>query len=146
MQDSLVGRRLAVTLSSLLNVMESQQQYWKITDFCLEHLIRLAKRFDSVVGWLHANGQKLSWMLDWLVLHPNPPRAGEGMQMHKPNRHESLGSSYGPTGLSTIKKKQALDAIKDGQPLEQLLEPETEAGACALGYSMCASVCVCSFI
>jgi len=126
-RDSLSTKRLAVTLSSLMNVMESQQQFWKITDFCIEHLIRLAKKFDPAYLWLHNNGNKLSWMLDWLLLHPNPPRTGEGMQMHKPNRHESLGSSYGPTGISTIKKKAALDAIKDGMQLEKLLEPETDA-------------------
>ena len=144
-RDSLAPRRLALTLSSLLNAMESQQQYWKMTDFCIEHLIRLAKRYESVYVWLNANGQKLSWMLDWLFMHANPPRqadlvlagggvapvgaAGTGIQMHKPHRHEKLAPSYGPTGISTVRKKAALDAIKDGLALEKLLEPETEADA-----------------
>jgi len=71
-----------------------------------------------VYVWLNANGNKLDWMLTWLHLHPQPPRMGEQqIVMYKPGRPESLASSYQATGLPTNKKKDLLDDIKEGRPL-----------------------------
>lgn len=43
-EDSLQNQRIDWCLSSLLSIMEIQSRFWKITDLCTEHLIRMAKR------------------------------------------------------------------------------------------------------
>jgi hypothetical protein len=69
-------------------------------------------------------------MLDWLSVHPQPPRMGlDNIQMHKPGRHESLGNAYAATGLPTLKKKACLDAIKDKTAWDRKVDSDTEADA-----------------
>jgi hypothetical protein len=76
MKDSLASKRLEWLLSSLLAVMAQQQRYWKITDYCIEHLIRLARRHAPVYRWLFQHGSKLDFILNWLFLYPMCPRDG----------------------------------------------------------------------
>lgn len=85
--DSLTASRHSMLLSALLRVMEAQSAYWKPTEFCIEHLIRVASRHPAAAAWLRSHPtESLDWMIRWLSGHPNPPRPGESTLMHKPAR------------------------------------------------------------
>lgn len=126
LEDSLQNKRVEWVLSSLLTVMEDQQGYWKITDLCIEHLIRLAKKHKKCYEWLHANEQYLNWILSWLEIHQKPPyadmRRNDGIQLYKRNRsdqHWQQNNSFeGPTGLPLVQKKICVDEIKEGHQLD----------------------------
>lgn len=62
-------------------------RYWKITDFCIEHLIRLAKRSGLCYNWLQANCEKLNWVLSWLLMFSSP--YSQGVDLYKPNRESN---------------------------------------------------------
>jgi len=53
--------------------MEVQKKYWKETDYCIEHLIRLAKKLPSVKEWLIENKDRLSCLIIFLQNYPEVP-------------------------------------------------------------------------
>jgi len=123
LEDSIKDYRVHVCMSSLLVVMQENARYWKVTMLCLEHLIRIAKRSKQVYTWLNANGDKLSWILDYLEMYPRAPGYGQSqnIEMYKPRQqNQYLDRGYIPSeGLSARAKKQAFEAIKEGKPLDQ---------------------------
>lgn len=54
MKDSLQAKRVEWILESLLSVMKGQARFWKITDFCIEHLIRMAKKSEECYKACHS--------------------------------------------------------------------------------------------
>jgi hypothetical protein len=84
MQDSLAAKRQDWLLSSLLSVMKLQQQYWKITELCAEHLLRLAKTFPEAQVWIREHPNASAWLVDWLMFNTAPPR--EEAKVFKPGR------------------------------------------------------------
>jgi len=123
LKDSLQEKRVRWLMSSLLTVMDHQQMYWKITDLCIEHLIRTAKKSPEVYQWLRANVSKMSWLLDWVTLFPNAPRINQqNIMLHKPNQpgwRQGDENYLLPIGLTMRRKKECLECIKDGKPLDQ---------------------------
>jgi len=131
-KDSLAPKRIDWIMTSLLNVMKVQQKFWKITDFCIEHLIRIAKRQPDVLTWLNARAASWEWIITWLNTNPRPPRGyGDGTEqtiLHKPGKGPAEVSSYQQhmsaqsfpthTGLAPQAKVTALELIKNGQPLD----------------------------
>jgi len=49
-------------------------RFWKITDFCIEHLIRMAKKSDDCYKWLAAHPNSFEWINNWIKTNPRPPR------------------------------------------------------------------------
>ena len=90
LKDELQSTRLDILMQSLLLEMENQSMYWKPTDFCLEHLLRLSKRYPTIGEWIRSHPTKFDWILNWLKLHPTPPRQGEATLMHKPARIDPI--------------------------------------------------------
>jgi hypothetical protein len=136
LKDSLQAKRTEWVLNSLLSVMANQQKYWKITDFCIEHLIRMAKKSENCYNWLRDHPTTYEWIFTWLKNNPRPPRGfdqNEQTVLHKPGRgapdptimQASQWNVQGhlayPThvGLSPRKKHQSLQLIKDGTPLDK---------------------------
>lgn len=121
LEDSMQDRRVEWVLSSLLSVMEEQSRFWKITDMCIEHLIRLAKKSPKCHMWLHHHGNQLNWILSWLEIHRNPPyadsRGQNGIVLYKRNRNNQNWTAS-PCGLLISQKKAALEFIKAQQPLD----------------------------
>ncbi len=56
-------------------VVHDQSKFWKVTDLCLDHLIRMAKKSRAVLDWLVANPKYLDNMIGWLHAYPEPPAA-----------------------------------------------------------------------
>jgi len=123
LKDSLQEKRVAWLMSSMLTVMEHQQVYWKITDLCIEHLIRIAKKCPEVYQWLRTNWSKVNWLLDWLTLYPQAPRVNQPqIMLHKPGQAGWRQGDEGyllPTGLTPQRKKQCLEVLKEGKALDQ---------------------------
>jgi len=138
LKDTLQPKRVEWVLTSLLAVMGSNQKYWKITDFCIEHVIRMAKKCDEVYNWLRTHPDKYEWIFAWIRANPKPPRGfdqNEQTQLHKPGKGPSeqqlmqhaatqwnvQGHMAYPThvGLAPGKKLQTLQLIKDGTPLDK---------------------------
>jgi len=66
LEDSLSEQRLGWVLDSLLHTIEENKKWLRFTDFCLEHLIRMAKRSPRCYAWLQASPAKLSGLLVYL--------------------------------------------------------------------------------
>jgi hypothetical protein len=118
-----VGARAEWILTSLLTSMETQQHYWAATDFCIEHLIRMAKKSPECYSYLQGLGSKMDWVLTWLLMHQRPSN-GNGMSYYKPSRvvNEWQGNGGYPshTGLAIPLKKEFLDAVKEQKECELL--------------------------
>lgn len=130
-KDSLSSKRIDWIMTSLLNVMKVQQKFWKITDLCIEHLIRIAKKQPDCCSWLTARAASWEWIIVWLNTNPRPPRGHDGTEqtiLHKPGKgpaeqsayQQQMNSHHFPThvGLAPQAKAAALELIKNGQPLD----------------------------
>jgi len=123
LEDSLQDKRIEWVLSSFLAVMESQKRYWKFTDFCVDHLIRMAKNSRKANEWLQSHNDRLGWVVTWVKEHPQPPVMDESMEVYKPNYKASGGwaskaDSAAPTGLPAARKELALLLIIEGKVLD----------------------------
>jgi hypothetical protein len=129
--DSLLQpERIASILTTLLQCMEESSMYWKITDFLIDHVIRMAKKNAITRQWLAANGARIDWMSAWIAQNPKPPgdnktktmmlereraRAGQdSLLYHQQAQTYTQTSPHMPYGLEHKAKLIALDIIKNG--------------------------------
>lgn len=121
--DEHQSARVDLILATLLKVMERQQHYWKETDFCMAHLLRLAHAFPLVRAWLYAHGTELDFLLAWVDTYPRPPNNNKqaGLKLHKRNQPHQYHQKYqtwtrtathGPAGISLGEKKAQIKAIQ----------------------------------
>lgn len=127
-KDGLEQGRASVWLDLFLDTICDQQHYWKITDLCLEHLLRQAQHFPSIRQGLATRErvERLDFVLTWLAVYSEPPVRGldDSMHVYKPGRTEMLTAIFGDarrapqgylTGLSTAKKAALFTAIREGK-------------------------------
>jgi len=127
-KDSIRGDRIDWALSALLVTMKQQDKYWKITDLCIEHLIRVAKKNDDVYNWLKDHVDRWQWVIDWVAAFPNQPgHMDPGISLHKPGRGSSHHiSMWVPSrgftqqfGLSGKKKRAVLELIRESKEVDK---------------------------
>jgi hypothetical protein len=53
--------------------MEVQSKYYRATEMCIEHLIRLAKMNSHCLKWLHEHSSQLKFMTTFLNVYSRPP-------------------------------------------------------------------------
>src|SRR6185312_1051869 len=73
LQDSLHVPRANALADQLVTLVHHQSRFWKFTDFCLEHLIRMARKSPTVSAWLVAHQQYCDNMIGWLQHYQEPP-------------------------------------------------------------------------
>jgi len=68
--------------------MDKQNIYWKETDYCIEHLIRLSKNLPCVKEWLLEHKDRLSCLSDFLKKYPEfpPKEVSSEVLLHKPKK------------------------------------------------------------
>jgi hypothetical protein len=125
-EDSLKTKRLESFMTSFINTINSQFRYWKITDFCLEHLIRMVKKSPDVHKWMVEHASLIDPLSQWLTQHIEPPMHSRdrgnndvvllkpAQQMYYQQGHQG-NSAY---GYPTRKKFEFLEALKSGKELE----------------------------
>jgi len=126
-EDSLKQKRIDSLMNSFLATIQSQTKYWKITDFCIEHLIRMVKKSPDVSKWMVDHNSLIEPLTQWLQQHSEPPYSrGErnsDIMLHKPVQqqyYQQHGSNFNTVyGLSTRRKFDFLEALKQGKELEQ---------------------------
>jgi len=127
--DSLKVKRIDWLMNSFLSTIQSQTRYWKITDFCIEHLIRMIKKSTDVAKWMAEHNSQIDPLLQWLQQHSEPPYGGRDrndVMLHKPTQSQqqlfqqhssnNYNSAY---GLPTRRKFEFLEALKQGKELDQ---------------------------
>lgn len=125
-EDSLQEQRVDWIMKMLLRVMEEHKMFWRYTDFCMDHLIRLAKKSALVFAWMHEHHQIWEWMVKWLQDYPSRRDAGdlrvdkdrggkERLRYHQEFQTYTQSSQYTHYGLSSKAKKITLAVIKEGQ-------------------------------
>jgi len=111
-----------------LDVMHQQIRYWKITDYCIEFLIRFAKLEPLVSVYLHKHPQDIEPFITFLTNYPDPPMTRS--YQHLPNSNSSstqvqlfklqhdhhfaatrLPTAYESYGLPTRSKIIALETL-----------------------------------
>lgn len=127
LEDSLQLRRVDWILVSLLTVMELQQRYWKITDFCIEHLVRIAKGSRVCADWIRRNARKVDWILNWIAIFHQPPhRDTEQSTRFKPRRQQQLQVSPWvlPPGSAGMRGEVKLRTLKALQQNQEVLDDD----------------------
>jgi len=135
LEDSLASKRRDQLLGEFTRVIGSQSKFWKITDMCIDHLIRQAKRVPEVYTWLHAHGSVLDVLISWLQTYPEPPSPFTSHRLNSADPRQldiqllkpgQSAYSYGQTpanyntyyGKAPREKQAVLESIKAGKPLD----------------------------
>jgi hypothetical protein len=71
---SLQMYRMDYSLPALLSLMEANQRYYKVTNFCIRWLINLATSSQAVRNWLSSHHELCLWISGWLSTNQKPPR------------------------------------------------------------------------
>jgi ubiquitin carboxyl-terminal hydrolase 9/24 len=126
-EDSLRAGRTEVLMTRLIGAMDFQKNYWKATDFCIEHVIRMAKHNELVFKWLFDNSRSFTWAMDWLAIYSIPPSSrSDNIQLFKVKK-EYDGSYYAASyGLTTKEKLGCLEKIRSGLPLPDYYTMQNE--------------------
>jgi len=134
--DSLKQKRIDSIMNSFLTTIQSQTKYWKITDFCIEHLIRMVKKSPDVSKWMTDHNSQIDPLLQWLQQHSEPPYSRgdrnsdvmltKPVQQQQQQIYQQHVSNYNSAyGLPTRKKFEFLEALKLNKELE--LEGATDS-------------------
>jgi hypothetical protein len=139
-EDSLKAQRTNSLLMRLIGAMEFQKNYWKATDFCIEHVIRMAKHNPLVYQWLNENWRSFTWAMDWLAINNLPPSyRDDNVRLFKVKKDFESGSYYAASdGLTTKEKLSCLEKIKSGQPLPDyftMQNEDSDIGMCHRRFS-----------
>jgi hypothetical protein len=132
-EDSHQEVRVDMFMSMLERTLTNpqQQKYWKIIDFEVDHVIRLAKRNTLVAQWLHNKQKLLDDLLIWFATNEDPPRnKADVMQadrkpLEQPCRYAlpkslaqqevykfSQTTNWGPYHISVADKVAMLELLK----------------------------------
>jgi hypothetical protein len=98
LKDNIQDSRIDSVLSSLLTTMDEQKDFWKATDYCIDHLIRIAKSSDQAFTWLGENASSVEWILVWLQENSEPPSSygnRSRVKLTKPSKSRQGGYGYG---------------------------------------------------
>jgi len=129
LQDTQQAKRVEVFLPLFLQTIKTQANYWKITDFCLEHLIRLVKKCPDVYNWLQPRGDIIDPLLSWINAHLEPPSSSLGrhdareqpsIQLLKPGQQywpqgQQQMNAYSYCGLPPRLKAAFFESVKQGK-------------------------------
>jgi len=121
MKDSLQEKRVSLIMNSLLAVMKVQQQFWRVTQLCIDHIIRLAKRNPAVYSWLNKNAAKMQWLGEYAVTYARPPAYNDPSMslLKRDNRNQYADHRLGyASALSARQKLAVFDAIREGKALD----------------------------
>ena len=130
LSDSLQAQRVAHLMGMLLEVITRQAKFWKITDFCIDHLIRIAKRSPLALQYLHSHTAEVEPLLSFLTTYPDPPvtrsfqhvPSTSVIALWKPSHDhyspQRAPAAYEVYGMSNRAKSAAIDLIMRGQELE----------------------------
>jgi len=131
MEDAYQAERVDVFMRMLVAVLNAQSGYWKVVDFCVDHIIRLAKKNVVARQWLADNSEHVDFMINWFRSYPTPPTgiiSIEGGEMvldrmrlqpgtatllyHQHDFMYTQSSQKHPYHLPVVDKVNALNAIK----------------------------------
>jgi len=126
LSDSVQSKRVDWISQSFLQTIQQQSQFWKITDFCIEHLIRMIKKNPLVLQWAQKHPNHLDTLLTWIANHAEPPapyrhdnrsdiQLTKPQQQHGYQQQASYNTHY---GAHPRQKYQFLEAVKNGKELE----------------------------
>jgi len=127
--DPLYTPRVGFVLDAILKSLQTNSRYWKITDYTLEHLIRMAKKSMAFYAALQANQPALDSILGWLTTYRDAPasysREPQQVQLLKPTQNTSWAYQAHnnpafslPFGQTTVNKFALLTLVKEGKPLD----------------------------
>ena len=125
LKDDLQAVRVAAIMGMLLEVIRAQLRYWKTTDTCCDHLIRLAKLSPLALQYIHSHTSDLEPLLNFFSSHPDPPTphryqlqsSAAGVQLFKPREHYNVSrpqSAFEAYGMPTRTKLAVLENLMRG--------------------------------
>ena len=71
--EQLMTQRVELTLPALLNVVATNQSYYRLTDLCLRWLFSLQHAQPLLATCLHSSMSLLEWVPGWLAIVKKPP-------------------------------------------------------------------------
>ena len=131
LKDDLQAVRVAAIVSMLLEVIRAQLRFWKISDFCLDHLIRIAKLSPLALQYIHSHTSDLEPLLNFISTYPDPPTTthryqlqttAAGVQLFKPREHYSVSrpqSAFEAYGMPTRTKLAVLESLMRGGEVDE---------------------------
>jgi hypothetical protein len=134
--DSKVEGRVNLVLAKLCSVIFRSRKYWRMVDFCIEHLLRMAKKSRLVCKWLLNRPVVIEQLMLWYDANPDPPSANttfanESDEHLKLLKREAYTYSVADTavnasdaGMTVAEKKKLLTSIRDGVEMPPPPKPD----------------------
>jgi hypothetical protein len=121
LKDSLHTTRANALIESLVTVIHTQSRFWKITDFCFEHLLRMARKSRTVYTWLNAHQKYCENLIGWLHAYAEPPA---------PSFHRGLGGAGDDSQVILLKPQSEAPRVPARTGAEHLaaLDLQMRAG------------------
>lgn len=128
LEDENQTARVNKFMTMLVEVLQERTKYWKVFDFCVDHIIRMAKKNPLVKAWLAARGELLDSIIQWFTNYPAPPNRNNPdphMELdwvtnryRQPQMAFTQSSKNQPYNLPVRDKIDALTKIKNNQELD----------------------------
>jgi hypothetical protein len=129
LQDDNQAARVDLFMRMLVTVLQERRQCWKVFDFCVDHIIRMAKKNAVVKQWLFTKNELVGTMIAWFERNPEPPSrhnaANPEMSLDFETaqyRHSQMAftqsSKNQPYNLSVAEKIAALSHIQNNQEMD----------------------------
>jgi len=83
LKDSFNTKRVEYAVPMLMNVIESNQNYYKATEICINFLVNIAANTPSVKELIVRNKDWCRMIEEWLKKNRNPPAKKAQMKMYK---------------------------------------------------------------
>ena len=132
LKDELQAVRVAAIVGMLLEVIRLQLRYWKTSQYCIDHLIRIAKLSPLALQYLHSHTSDLEPLLNFLSSYPDPPTPSTryqlqsptttAVQLFKPREHYNIQrpqSAYEAYGLPTRVQLAVLESVMRGGEVDE---------------------------
>lgn len=90
--------RVGIFMTKIMTVLEENRAFWKVYDFIVAHLLRIASSNPLVAAWLTAHADNLSSIITWYQTNPLPPQDKKRSFVNGMNRDKDTKVEF-PAGL-----------------------------------------------
>lgn len=128
LEDSFQKTRVSAFLQWFIRNMLEQHRFWRYTDVCLEHLIRMSKKIPTVKAQLQECSADWEWMIKWVHMFPKPPNGTEeNIEMYK-HRDTGYRASFTAQTFSLPAKEKGrmLTAIRESKDMDAAIVSDSD--------------------
>ena len=127
MTDPMADQRIASLMGHLTDAVLSSRKFWRVTEFSIEQLLLLAKKYERAKRWLHDQPLPFKSLCGWLNQNPTPPSIyGVGFGFGRHSYYDSYYARSIPRKLDeeeTVLLRRDRTTYGNGMEWESLTTP-----------------------